>query len=144
MYYGLGDMALAEDFAQDTFVKIWKKRKNVKKETIKNLAYTIAGNLAKNHLKHKKIVLSYEQKSGLSDRNQETPEYKLEVKEFQKKLQDSISALPDNSREVFLMNRIDKLTYREIANNLGLSIKAVEKQMHTALSLLRERLEYRI
>lgn len=144
VYYKVGDIAIAEDLTQDTFVKIWDKRADVKKETLKNLAYTIAGNLAKNHFKHQKVVLDYEKGSGLSDQSKETPEYQLEVKEFQEKLQGSIDALPDGNREVFLMNRIDKLTYQEIADRLGLSVKAIEKRMHKALVLLRETLEYRI
>ena len=144
LYYKVGDMAVAEDIAQDTFVKIWDKRADVKKETLKNLAYTIAGNMAKNHFKHQKVVFDYEKGSGLSDRSQETPQYQLEEKEFQVKLQASIDALPDGNREVFLMNRIDKLTYQEIADRLGLSVKAIEKRMHKALALLRETLEYKI
>ena len=144
VYYKVGDIAVAEDIAQDTFVKIWDKRTNVKKETLKNLAYTIAGNLSKNHFKHQKVVLGYEQGSGLSSQSKETPEFQLEVKEFQEKLQQSIDGLPDGNREVFLMNRIDKLTYQEIADRLGLSVKAIEKRMHKALYLLKETIEHRI
>ncbi|MFQ5448380.1 MAG: sigma factor-like helix-turn-helix DNA-binding protein, partial [Saprospiraceae bacterium] len=41
-------------------------------------------------------------------------------------------------RVVFLMNRMDKMTYAEIADHLGLSVKAIEKRMHSALVELRQ------
>jgi len=42
------------------------------------------------------------------------------------------------------MNRIDRLTYNQIANNLGLSVKAVEKRMKNALDELKKLIEYNI
>ena len=52
----------------------------------------------------------------------------------------AIYALPEGQRLVFLMNRIDKRKYREIAEELGISQKAVEKRMHQALVTLRKEL----
>lgn len=46
--------------------------------------------------------------------------------------------LPPKTRSVFLMSREGGLTYREIAENLAISVKTVEKQMSRALSKLRE------
>jgi len=76
----------------------------------------------------------------LEHTEKESPEFVLEMKEFDNKLQAAIADLPDKSRVVFLMNRIDGITYREIAENLGVSVKAVEKQMSRALRILREKL----
>jgi RNA polymerase sigma-70 factor (ECF subfamily) len=52
--------------------------------------------------------------------------------------------MDEKNRVVFLMNRIDDLTYNEIAMNLGLSVKAVEKRMGKALSFLKEKLDVKI
>jgi RNA polymerase sigma-70 factor (ECF subfamily) len=52
--------------------------------------------------------------------------------------------MPEKSRDVFLMNRIDGLTYADIAGRLQLSVKAVEKRMHKALSFLKEHLDIKI
>jgi RNA polymerase sigma-70 factor (ECF subfamily) len=49
--------------------------------------------------------------------------------------------MPENQRVVFLMSRMEDLTYREIAERLELSIKAVEKRMSLALKLLKAKLE---
>ncbi|MEM7514507.1 MAG: sigma-70 family RNA polymerase sigma factor, partial [Bacteroidota bacterium] len=54
------------------------------------------------------------------------------------RLEGAIAALPEKNRVVFLMNRIEKLTYQEIADSLGLSVKAIEKRMHKALIELRK------
>jgi RNA polymerase sigma factor (sigma-70 family) len=62
----------------------------------------------------------------------------LEEKEFHQQLLEVIAELPEGAREVFMLNRMDGLKYREIAEMLGISQKAVEKRMHRALTTLRE------
>lgn len=61
----------------------------------------------------------------------------MEMAEFKAKLEQSINELPDGQREAFLMHRIDQLSYREIADRLDISVKAVEKRIHKALVKLR-------
>ena len=90
-----------------------------------------------NEVAHQKVILKYKKQMPSSISN-ETPEFVLRQKEFQEKLQRTIAKLPDGQREVFLLNRIDKKTYVEIAEIIGLSVKAVEKRMHKALILLRK------
>ena len=75
---------------------------------------------------------------------EQSPQYKLEEKEFKQELETVIADMPEKQREVFLMNRIDELTYKEIAERLELSVKAVEKRMHGALGYLREYIKYKI
>jgi RNA polymerase sigma-70 factor (ECF subfamily) len=135
-YYKCGDMAQAEDLAQETFIALWEKRETVRIETLAPLLYTIANNLYLNNRKHQQVELRFQQRPQRSA-DPENPQYLLEVAEFHVRLQQAISALPEGSREVFLMNRIDRLKYAEIAERLGLSVKAVEKRMHQALQALR-------
>ena len=68
----------------------------------------------------------------------------MELREFDTLLQSVLAAMPEKSRAVFLMNRIDDLTYKEIAVRLQLSVKAVEKRMHIALEFLKEHLDRKI
>ena len=70
----------------------------------------------------------------------ESPEFVLLEKEFMEKLETTIAELPLKQKEVFLMNRIEKKTYKDIAEALNISVKAVEKRMHTALVFLREKI----
>ncbi|MEO1255390.1 MAG: sigma-70 family RNA polymerase sigma factor, partial [Bacteroidota bacterium] len=54
------------------------------------------------------------------------------------KLTEAINELPDGQREVFLLNRVEGKTYAEIAEMIGVSVKAIEKRMHHALVHLRK------
>ena len=87
--------------------------------------------------KHQKVVLKFQATQSARQHTQD-PQFLMEEQEFKAKLETALAALPDPQREVFLMNRIDKLKYREIAERLGISQKAVEKRMHKALLHLRE------
>jgi RNA polymerase sigma-70 factor (family 1) len=143
LYYKTGDTEVAEDIAQDTFLKLWEKRDSIKPETVKSLLYTIANNLFLNRVEHQKVSLRFIQNSQPVNIT-ESPHYELEMKEFDKKLQNALSDLDDKKRQVFLMNRIDGFTYREIAENLDITVKAVEKRMEKAIAFLKKRIEFSI
>ena len=136
LYYKSGSIEQAEDLTQEAFLILWKKRDNIDPDKVKSYLYTIANNLFLNEVKHQKVVMKFNQQP-VSSTSYETPQYLMEEDEFRSKLEAAIGALPEKNREVFLMNRIDKLTYKEIADRLGLSVKAVEKRMHRALQELR-------
>ena len=141
LYYKCGNVELAEDLVQEVFIKVWEKRESIVKETVKSFLFTIANNLLINHYNHLKVVRNHEEHEvNTGNTKTESPQFILEEKEFEEKLNKTISALPDGCREVFLMNRIDKLKYDEIAERLDLSVKAIEKRMSKAISILKEEL----
>jgi len=140
VYYKSGDAESAEDIVQEAFLKVWEIRSTIRIETARAFLYKITGNLFANSFKRKKLDLKLHQ-TFLEDRNFETPEFELEMKEFDQKLQKVLSNLDEKCRVVFLMNRIDKLTYREIAENLSISVKAVEKRMNKTLEQIRNEIE---
>ncbi|MCK5731243.1 MAG: sigma-70 family RNA polymerase sigma factor [Draconibacterium sp.] len=143
IYYKTSDIDLAEDIAQDTFIKIWEKRASIKQQTAKALLYTIAGNLCKNRYEHQQVVFEFAR--GYKQNNfSVSPEFEFELKEFNDRLQNAIGSLKEKNRVVFLMNRIDDLTFKQIANNLGLSQKAIEKRMKNALTELKKTIEYKL
>lgn len=137
LYYKSGNYAGAEDLMQEAFVKLWKECAKVSAEKAKSFLYTVANNAFLNQVKHNKIVSKFE-KLPHSQISKESPQYLLEEAEFKEKLESAIAALPEDQRVVFLMNRIDKMKYREIAEHLNLSVKAIEKRMHKALVELRK------
>lgn len=140
LYYKTSQAQLAEDVAQDAFVKLWETREKIDKSSLKAYLFTIGNNLAINHLKRNQLKFKFLNLQA-DKRDIKTPEYLLEMQEFDQKLQDTLSRVPEGAREVFLMNRIDGLKYREIAEMLGLSMKAVEKRMSRALAILREEIK---
>ncbi|AXG68933.1 ECF RNA polymerase sigma factor SigW [Kordia sp. SMS9] len=137
VYYKCGSEQQAEDIVQEAFIKLWKNCAKIVFTKAKSYLFTVANNMFLNEVAHQKVVLKYKQQTKSKVSN-ETPEFILRQKEFQKKLQHTLAKLPDGQREVFLLNRIDKKTYAEIAEILGLSVKAIEKRMHKALVTLRK------
>lgn len=140
IYYRSGDAVVAEDIVQDAFLKIWEIRSTVRMDTARALLYTIASNVYANRYNRQKLKFRFEQ-TIIEDRTFETPEFELEVKEFDRKLQQVLAGLNEKSRIVFLMNRIDQMTYNEIAKNLDISVKAVEKRMKKALEFIHTQIE---
>ena len=139
LYSKTRDAEIAEDIVQDAFVKIWEDCEKVRFDTVKNYLYTIANNLYINIVKHNKVVHTYQQFNGKTSTN-ESPEFLVLEEEFLMKLEKAIEDLPKTQREVFLLNRIEKKKYKDIAKDLGISVKAVEKRMHRALLILREKI----
>ncbi len=139
IYYKSGDSSFAEDVVQESFLRLWKNCAEVALAKAKSFLFTVANNLTLDRFKHQQVVMKFDT-AQRAKHEQEDPQFLLEEKEFQARLEQAIADLPEKQRVVFLLNRIDKLTYREIAAQLELSQKAVEKRMHLALVALREKI----
>ena len=127
----------AEDLAQESFVKLWQNREKIEAGKETSFLYTIAYNLFIDKKRKDNVRYRYQQNTR-SEVNHETPEFTILTAEFNQYVNNKIQSMPENSREVFIMNKIDKLTYSEIADIIGLSIKSVEKRMSIALKTYRE------
>ena len=137
IYYKTQDVDKAEDILQEAFIKLWDNCSKVNYEKAKSYLYTVATNTFLNTIKHEKVVRNH-QLNNVSHQTNESPEFIMLEKEFMDKLQRTIDSLPEKQKEVFLLNRIEKKKYKEIADLLGISVKAVEKRMHSALLVIRE------
>ena len=138
---------IAEDLTHNLFYNIWEKRENLEpRGTLRAYLYTSARNHALNYLdKHKNrhhVSLDNHLKlNGQENKSEESIEYK----EFSRAVKIAVSQLPDRRRQIFLLHREDKLTYKEIADTLDISIKTVETQMSRSLKFLGKKLaEFRI
>ena len=140
IYYKCGDQAQADDLVQDAFIKLWQNCAKTPIQKAKSFLYTITNNAFLNEVAHKKVVLKYA-KLKVGRVNNESPEYLLEEKEYQKKIEDAISSLTESQRVAFLLNRIEGKKYAEIAVLLDISVKAVEKRMSLALASLRQKFD---
>ncbi|WP_460219512.1 RNA polymerase sigma factor [Psychroserpens sp. MEBiC05023] len=137
IFYKTQDIDQAEDILQETFIKLWDNCGKVSFEKVKSYLYTVASNTFLNMVKHNKVVQKHQQNSG-SHQTNESPEFIMLEKEFMEKLERTINGLPEKQKEVFLLNRIEKKKYKDIAATLDISVKAVEKRMHQALLVIRE------
>ncbi|GLU42898.1 RNA polymerase sigma factor [Allomuricauda sp. NBRC 101325] len=137
VYYKCGDLQQAEDIVQNVFVKLWKLCSTVSFAKVKAYLYRAANNAFINEKEHEKVVLKH-LKSTFNPIDNENPEYLMEVDEFHQKLKNAIEALPPKEREVYLLSRVEKKTYAEIAEISGIGVKAIERRMSKALLTLRD------
>lgn len=140
IYYKCKDLDKADDLTQEAFIKLWQKCKEIIYGKATSFLYTVAQRLFIDQIRKEKVVLKFE-KAQAPKVNIEDPHFILTTQEFRAKVEKAISDLPDGQREVFLMNRIDEQTYKEIAETLGISQTAVENRMSKALSKLRDKIE---
>ncbi|MEH6535560.1 MAG: RNA polymerase sigma-70 factor [Psychroserpens sp.] len=136
IFYKTQDIDKAEDILQETFIKLWDNCGKVNHESVKSYLYTVASNTFLNIVKHEQVVRKHQQ-SLVNHTTNESPEFIMLEKEFMEKLDRTINTLPEKQKEVFLLNRIEKKKYKEIAVQLDISVKAVEKRMHLALLVIR-------
>ncbi|TLX72600.1 RNA polymerase sigma factor [Labilibacter sediminis] len=140
LYYKYGEENNPQDIVQAAFEKLWRNCKNVLPEKAKSFLYTVANNEMLNSLSRKKTVLNYTIQKP-KNYTSESPEFLLEEKEYHDRLKKAIEDLSEEQRVTFLLNRIEGKKHQEIADMLGISRKAVEKRIYTALKILREKVE---
>jgi RNA polymerase sigma-70 factor (ECF subfamily) len=139
IYYKCGDLDRAKDVMQEAMIKLWENCSKVEFEKAKSFLYTVSQRLMIDQIRHDKVKLEFAKRG---DNNTATdPAFELIKKEFESKLMQSISDMPVTQREAFLMNRMDNMSYKEIAERLEISVKAVEKRIHLALLYLKENVQ---
>lgn len=131
----------AEEIVQNAFVKIWAKRDEISIDTsVKHYLYRSIKNQCINHIQHLKIRQKHAQTVLDEARPESDPGYFMEIG-LAEKIEASIDSLPKKRKEIFRLSREEGLKYREIAEQLNISIKTVEAQMGLALKQLREMLK---
>jgi RNA polymerase sigma-70 factor (ECF subfamily) len=141
--YRSGDEEAATDIAQETFMRVWEKQMVIDTQKVRGLLLKIASDLFISQYRRKQVSNNFFntfQPNGTSS----TPEDELSFQELQKAYDMALKTMPEKQRTVFLMNRIDEMKYKEIADQLGLSVKAIEKRMSLALEHLKTHLNDKI
>jgi RNA polymerase sigma-70 factor (ECF subfamily) len=141
IYYKFGEEYNPNDKVQEAFMKLWENCEKIIPEKAKSYLFSVANNTTLNVIKHKKVVLKYEQKSNYKDSDHQDPQFVLEEKEYLDKYQTALSNLTEEKRVAFLLNRVEGKKHKEIAEILGISRKAVEKRIYTALEQLRKEID---
>lgn len=139
IYYRSGDTEMSTDIAQETFMRIWEKR--IYPEFGKELAllFTIATNILISRKRREQTAMNFRQSLKLQIENH-SPEDHMEYQDTKVKYEQALMALGEKQRVVFLMSRIDNMSYHDIAEKLEIGVKAVEKRMSQALASLRKAL----
>lgn len=141
--YRSGNENIATDIAQDTFLRIWEKQLVIDSKTVKGLLFKIAGDLYVSQYRKEQLAFNFFNTFQPNNKSI-TPEDELHFQELKMAYEAALKSMPEKQRTVFLMNRIDELKYKEIADYLGLSVKAIEKRMSQALGHLKINLKDKI
>ncbi len=132
------DNEKSEDIVQDVFLNIWEKKElNASGTQIKSYLYTSVRNRCLNYIRDHKKFNDNVEVAHIENAHEHN---RVEYRELEHLIKDSIASLPEKCREVFEMSRFREMKYQEIADALGISIKTVEAQMSKALKVLREKL----
>lgn len=133
----------AEDLVQDLFVAIWRDpaRWLEAGDGLRPLLYVAARNRSLDALRYQRVRTRHAAQE-IAEQAHVAPAAEATVarQEIQRALDAAVAALPARAREIFVLHREQGLTYREIASQLGISIKTVETQMSRSLKRLRHHL----
>jgi RNA polymerase sigma-70 factor (family 1) len=130
---------LAEDVVHDTFIKVWENREKIDSaQPFKPYLYTIARRHLLNLLKraqHEISIMAEIKKNTVSEEN--ATELSVDYSESSSMFMEAINSLPEQRKEVFIRCRIQGLTYKQAAAELGISESTVNNQMVKALKTIR-------
>lgn len=135
--FGRAVTEIAEDLVQETYLRLSLRAVSMAIERPRALLMRIASNLALDHLRRRSV--GERALSRLSVQRPSSPHGSAEPLAAVE-LNDVIFSLPEPLRDVFVLSRFGGLTYEEIADHVGLSVKTVEWRMSKALALCAERL----
>ena len=128
---------LAEEVVQEVFCRLWEQREKIQIHTsLQAYLYTMVHRECLRELNRRIPVLTLE-KSASNLIGGGDASGKVQQSQLEEKFLDALNRLPERCRLVFQLSRVEKLKYREVAEQLGLSEKTVENQMGKALKLLR-------
>ena len=141
------DQAQANDLVQECFVRLWEKRQTIDpRQSVESLLFVMLRNRCLNHLRDQKNDLIEKKLSNIEE-NELQHLYQLdfagrEEKSLEEQLieaiRESVEELPEKRRLVFIKTKIEGKRNKEVAEELGISVKAVEKHLHQAKEQIRQ------
>ncbi|MFA8300104.1 MAG: RNA polymerase sigma-70 factor [Hyphomicrobiales bacterium] len=134
-YIIVQDQQTAEDIVQDLFIHLWES-KQYKNITVSVRAYLkrSARNRSLNYLRDNIKTMNV----SVHENQYEDNDASFESKDTHTFVERVLSNIPEKTRHIFLLNRVEDKSYKEIAKDLKLSEKTIEFHMSKALKILRK------
>lgn len=133
------DSFLAEEAVQDTFVKIWERKYDLK--AVQNPhAYlaTLVRNYLRDYYKHLNVEKAHESSVGYDITTQNLEDLTQEEKdELINQAKELVNSLPEGCRRIFIKAVIERMKYSEIADSENISINTVKTQLRIARQKLK-------
>lgn len=129
----------AEDIMQDVFVKIWKNRGRLDENgSIHSYIYVLTKREILNYLRSRHISDPMPDDDGIL--SEDSVNNTVSAREMAAVVEGIVSEMPQPKRRIFIMNRFNGLSTKDIARIMSLSVRAVNYHIETALAFLKERL----
>lgn len=131
--------AACEDIVQETFVRIWDKKKElIGSEGLHFYLFRAVRNNCLSYLEQLRKQGTGELRNyDIPDPGSDNQPPATSGKDYHTLLQEAMVSLPPKCREVFVLSRVSDLSYQQISETLDISIKTVENHMGKALRILR-------
>ncbi|MDH5835346.1 RNA polymerase sigma factor [Luteimonas kalidii] len=135
----------AQDAVQESLIRMIRYRDSEPPEAWKRLLYRIGVNVANDQHRyarshHAAAHVTVDDALGATSTDEPTHDEHLAQQEELAAAIEIILTLPPRCQEIFLLNRVEGMTYVQVAETCGISLKAVEKHMTRALTALRAQL----
>lgn len=142
-YKFLGDRDEACDIVQDVMLSLWQKRENINHHlSLGGYLYTAVRNRIFDAMSHKKVISKYAESMVFYMENAIVhSDDRLREEELMSLLKSEIDRLPEKMREVFILYRTEELSYKDIAERLGISDKTAKQQVYNAVKILKTKIE---
>ncbi|MDI5887250.1 RNA polymerase sigma factor [Flavobacterium yafengii] len=142
-YKMLGNRDEANDVVQEVFLSIWNKRYELTLTgSLSSYLYKATKNRILNHIAHEKVVSRYADSiSNFIENSYVLADSNLREKELEAIIAREIALLPEKMREVFLLRKVEELSYDEIALQLNITDKTAKQQVYNSLKILRGKLK---
>jgi len=142
VYRMCGDVQIAEDAAQETFIQAWLHLSSYRPQTsLRNWLYRIAVNSATDILRKDKRILPNSMEDLQLTDGQPGPEMVVSQQERIVLVQKAVLSLPEASRAVLVLREYEDLSYQEISSTLDIPIGTVMSRLNYARKLLKDKLE---
>ena len=128
----------AEEIVEDSLLWIWENRETlVIDSSLNSYLFKMVYRRALNKLAHIDATQRADTRfyEDMQEMLQDTDYYQIE--ELAKRIEDAVAALPESYREAFVMHRFRDMSYKEIAETLGVSPKTIDYRIQQALKQLR-------
>lgn len=142
-YRILTDKDEINDVVQDVFLTLWQKRSTIEfKISLLSYLSVSVRNRIFDLLSHKKIMLKYAVSfNKFLVEGYNITDDEIRERELSKIIEKEIEHLPAKMKEVFLMNKKDGLSYKEIAARLNITDQTAKQQVYKALKILKPKLD---
>lgn len=139
------DRETCKEIAQDTFVKIWESREQIKINTsLKSYLYQAGRNKAIDYIRRSKKEQEIKDELGAVPQFVQPPELESNTVRIRELILEAMESLKPKCKEIFWLHKFEGLTQREIADHLGISKRAVEDNIARALLILKETLKDKV